>query len=713
MILERFSGARKKERRESAENIAVGFVYINDRGFGFATVPGSAERIRINPEDLGVAFSEDKVKLEMSKAGNGNAPKARVVEVIDRAQREFVGALERSRNNTLRLTSRRINRPHPPFELVRVTKDKRGRITDTSRRSLDELKEEGVPEGHQVVLELVSWKSPNDRPKVRFVRTLGKNATFEGEMRAIPVEHGFSDQFPREVVKEAERIAAEKREITPEDLKEREDLRETLTFTIDPEDAKDFDDAISFKKLRNGNYEIGVHIADPTHYMQPGSAIDTEARRRGTSVYLPGQQVVPMLPEQLSNDLCSLNEGEDKRTFSVLFEINQDGIVQKKKTRIAKTLIHSDKRLTYQDAQAIIDTDTKKTSFIQSLFRRETPDELGVALKTVSALAMAHREKRTGQDIDDSRERDELAFTQNKEGAPTEIRTKERFGTMKVIEECMLLANETVAEHISRSIAKSTGGIGEQFSIFRVHPEPDPEKVAELDAYLADLGLEPARRKHWLTRKPQDITQQDIDRILKDAEGTKDEKRIQKRVFGMMRKALYSVDNIGHFALAMENYAHFTSPIRRYADIILHRILAAHLADDTHISPGEMSRYVDATVGLTHRAYAADDAESDAVRLMQVQYFKDRIGERRRGRIENITESGLHIVDRSTNTYGLLPTRALGANWKFEKDPRRLVNKDNPREQYRLRTDEAVGIRMQAKEVDLAKRHITWDLASK
>ncbi len=662
--------------KESEEDIKdpIGFVTIHPRGFGIATIPGSAEQIRIDQDKLGTAFSGDKVRLKLDSKKRGGVRKGEVVKVEKSIQKKFVGAIEKIQGGQVRISSRRINRAHKDFELV------------------DGLPN-GVKPGSQVMLELVEWKSPNDAPKVRFVQTLGENGTFDAEMRAIPWEYGFADKFPNKVLKEAKQLARDYREITEEDIKEREDFREVTTFTIDPESAKDFDDAISFKKLSNGNYEIGVHIADPTHYIKPGSAIDFDAQKRGTSVYLP-DRVIPMLPEELSNDLCSLNEGEDKRTFSAIFEIRRNGTIVESKTRFANTLINSNKRLTYQEAQKLID---KKTPFtLSALVRGQKKQPLEAELKELWDLTAKHREKRTGQDIDESRDRDELEFQFDKQGRPEQVTTKERFDTMKMIEELMLLANENAAKRMN----------GANTTPYRVHAEPNPEKIEDLRKYLIDIGVKPTWVKAWRPTFFDKITQADIDKLLINVKDTAEEKAIQRKVFGSMKKALYSTDNIGHFSLAMKDYAHFTSPIRRYADFILHRVLKDHLLNGAPITPEESRRYINATVTLTHRSQAADNAEKDAIELMQAELLRKKIGEPRRGRIDNIDSRGLHVIDRSTGTYGLLPARTLGPDWQFKEKPRRFVNTQNKKDVFSLQE----GISITPQKVDLATRKVTWDL---
>ncbi|QSH39430.1 VacB/RNase II family 3'-5' exoribonuclease [Candidatus Kaiserbacteria bacterium] len=687
---------RKKESLENIKN-PTGFVSIDHNGRGFATIPNIAEQIRIKPENLGTAFSGDEVVIRVLPKKRGQQREAVVMGVKKRKQAEFVGAIQERNGSNIRISTRRINREHPPFEIV------------------DGL-HPNVKKGDQVILELIEWNDPKQRPKVRFKRTAGKEGDFDSEAAVIAIEHGFPDRFPTEVLKEAKQISEHsKRMMTPEgeiildEGEEREDFRDRLTFTIDPKSAKDFDDAISFKDLKNGTYEIGVHIADPTHYIQPDSAIDKEARKRGTTVYLP-DRTIPMLPEEISNELCSLNPDEEKRAFSIIFVMDKNGIVKEKKTQVMKTIIKSDKRFTYKGAQDLINNKNTFGGQIKSfLAGTKSTDPLENALKTVWELTAKHRENRTGQGVDESRDRNESKINFDRQGRPQSISKEEKYNTMKMIEELMVLSNNATPEIISKSIANKKKDSPTNFSIYRVQQEPDPEKVAEFDTYLTDLGFPPARKKHWLTRKPQDVTQKDFDEVLINIEGTQQEDFVRREMFGIMYRAMYSSENIGHFALAMTIYAHFTSPIRRYSDFILHRILSLHtISGSEPLTQREAQEYIDLTVKLTHQTIAANNAERDSAKLMQLKIIEDDRNDRRKGKVANIFDYGVFVMDKSTTAYGLIPARNLNKDgWIFKDSPRRFENKTTGEELKVGRN-----VKVKASNVDFAKRRVEWDLVA-
>jgi ribonuclease R len=507
-------------------------------------------------------------------------------------------------------------------------------------------------------------------------------------MQSIVLGHGFSTDFPIEVRREAEEIGAQKQLLFEAASKGRKDLRGEVTFTIDPADAKDLDDSISVKKLREGDIEIGVHIADVSAYVQEGSAIDKEAERRGTSVYLV-DRTIPMLPPVLSNDLCSLNPNEDKLTFSAIFTLSKDGNV--KRRWFGETIINSDRRFTYALAQ-----ETLKAG--KGLFFEE--------LSLANGLAKTLRGKRLlegGLAFD----QDEIGFKLDDRGRPVDVFVKERLDTNLLIEDFMLLANREVAEYVYRLCRKVTGR--DAVFMYRIHDEPYREKIDQLAIFLKAVGYE-------LNVQNGIVSSKSLNELFEKIQGTPEEHMIKIATIRSMAKAVYSTKNVGHFGLAFRYYTHFTSPIRRYPDLLVHRILKRHLdlpatdspwqAGGSPVPQKEYAKYEQLAIHASEREVAAIEAERASVRYKQVEYMREHVGEAFEGIITGVTERGMFVEESKTKAEGLVRISTLTDDY-YEVDTSnyRLIGK-RTKKKYSL--GDRVRVRLAA--ANLEEKTIDWTL---
>ncbi|HLR77346.1 MAG TPA: VacB/RNase II family 3'-5' exoribonuclease, partial [Balneolaceae bacterium] len=512
----------KKGAKIVDKNKVTGRLDISRHGTGYLIAEGFEEDIKIKNKHLGTALPDDIVTVSLrSKKGSGGRPKGKVVNIVERGRNIFAGVLKKQGKQNY------IIEPDPQSAHTNffILPQNTG----------------GAKSGDKVIFELVEWSHPQALPEARITQILGKQGTNEANMLSILAENQISAPFPDEVEEFAEGLETD---IPPAEIERRTDLREEQIFTIDPDDANDFDDAISIKKLKNGNFYLGVHIADVTHYMPRDSVLDQEAKKRGTSTYLV-DRVIPMLPEKLSNEACSLRPDEDSLTFSCFMELTPKGKL--KDYSIEQSVIHSKKRFSYEQAQKILDG--KKSSFAKSI-------------KTAAELAEILVEKRFREGSIQF-ETPEPKFILDAHGKPVDVIVKERTFAHKLIEECMLMANQTVAIHVKklrqRSNKKETKDLFPFF--YRVHAKPDLEKLQNLAETVKPLGINFKPHKN--------ITSSDINTLLNQVEGTAFELTVNDLLLRAMAKAEYSPDNIGHFGLGFSNYAHFTSPIRRYPDVIV------------------------------------------------------------------------------------------------------------------------------------------------
>ena len=561
------------------------------------------EQIFIPERKIGTAMLNDKVKVFMYAHRKGKEPEGEVVEILRRAQDTFVGILEVSDNFAfLNVQSKVLN----------------------SDILIPKAKLKGGKTGQKALVRIIEWKHTMKSPVGEVIDVLGDKGDNDAEMHAILAEYGLPYKYPENVEAAAEKIEAG---ITPQEISKRRDMRSVTTFTIDPRDAKDFDDALSIRKLDNGLWEVGVHIADVTHYVRPGTIIDKEGQERATSVYLV-DRTVPMLPEYLSNGICSLRPDEDKLTYSVIFQLNERAEI--KSYEIAKTVTRSNRRFTYEEAQSVIETG-------EGDYKEE--------ILTLNELAKKLREKRF-QSGAIAFDREEVRFEIDEKGKPLSVYFKVQKDSNKLIEEFMLLANKTVATHIGKP------GKGQKVRtfVYRIHDTPNPEKLENFSAFIKKFGynLKSTGKKTQISSA--------INSLLDEVSGKKEQNLIETLAVRSMAKAIYSTQNIGHYGLAFDYYSHFTSPIRRYPDIMAHRLLEQYDKGGKSANEKETEELCE---HCSYREQLAANAERASIKYKQVEFMAERVGQTFDGVISGITEWGIYVELIENKCEGMIPIRDL------------------------------------------------------
>jgi ribonuclease R len=599
----------------------IGPISMSARGVGYFSIEGIDEDIEIAPPLANTALHNDEVEIELLPAQEGIRQQGKVTEIIKRAKTQFVGTLvaPASQGSTLSNNSQGRTLKTPDFFFLKP--DDRRMYKDIFIHKSNAL---GAKDGDKVLAEMTGWKDPMKGPDGKVLRVLGKKGVHNVEMQAILLEKGFDTDFPQNVEAEAKKIALDFTKTVSEEIKKRRDMRDTLTFTIDPADAKDFDDAISFKQIDGGLYEIGIHIADVSHYVLEGSELDREAIKRGTSVYLV-DRTIPMLPEVFSNDLCSLNPNEDKFTFSAIFITDKNG--QVKERWFGKTVINSDKRFTYEEAQEILDA--KKGLYFEELNK----------LNETAKILKEEKFKNGAIEF----ESDEVKFVLDENGKPISVYRKERKDTHKLVEEYMLLANREVAHFMSLETEKMKG---KGAFVYRIHDLPDKDKIVNLNIFLKALGYD-------LHAEDGEVTASELNTLLKQVEGKPEESLIKTAAIRSMAKAVYSTKNIGHFGLGFEYYTHFTSPIRRYPDVMVHRLLYRFL-EKGRIGQDEIAKYQKLCDDATEKEIAAADAERASIKYKQVEFMLSHVGEEFTGTVSGVSEWGIYIEEEETHAEGMV-----------------------------------------------------------
>ena len=545
----------------------------------------------------------------------------------------------------------------------------------------------GANHGDKVVVKLTDWPDNSKNPFGKIVQILGKPGEHHTEIHSILLEYGLPYEFPKNIEKEASQLPME---IKDTEIKKRRDMRNVLTFTIDPKDAKDFDDALSFTKLENGNYEIGIHIADVSHYVQPKTELDKEAYNRATSVYLV-DRVVPMLPEMLSNGVCSLRPNEEKLTFSAVFKINERSEILDQ--WFGRTVTYSDKRFSYEEAQAIIETQKNIVPENVSLTGEtyEIDEAIVEAILKLDELAKVLRKKRMKAGAI-SFDRVEVKFHLNELLNPTGVYFKEAKDANKLIEEFMLLANRRVAEFIGKGKKANT----DKTFIYRVHDEPDIEKLAALQGIVYKFGY----RMDTQTRQS---TTESLNKLLKDVHGKPEANMVETLAIRSMSKAAYTTMNIGHYGLAFDYYSHFTSPIRRYPDVMTHRLLQHYL--DGGSSP-KADNYEICCKHSSKMEELAAKAERESIKYMQVKYMADHKDEEFTGVISGVTEWGVYVEIISNKCEGMIRIRDIRSDYYIFDEQQFAIVGQSTKKMYQLGDEVLVKV----KYTDLERKHLDFDL---
>ena len=593
---------------------------VRGKGVGFVAHPDFTEDIVIEREALGFALDGDLVEIELKHKIADKRQEGKVLRVVTSAHRELIGTVKERQENgqTMLYVQPDNSRIHiRPLLPNATTNDK----------------------DMKVVIEIESWTNPLLDPLAKIVETIGRAGDHETEMQAIIRSGGFSKAFPESVQEAAHKLYETKEQIFADALKDpkRRDVRNVTTMTIDPADAKDFDDALSCRTLENGNIEIGIHIADVSHYVRDGEPLDQEARERATSVYLV-DRVIPMLPEVLSNDLCSLRPNEDRLAFSAIFELDADAHIQN--AWYGQTVIHSDKRFSYEEAQEVLD---------------KQDGVLLTELNTMMKLGRILRRKRYNNGAI-AFEQPEVKFELDERGAPIRAYTKVRTETMLMIEDFMLLANREVATHINIMAKSKNKNLG---FVYRIHDVPNPDKIEDLATFVHALGYE-------FETKGGLVKANALNQLMKDVEGKPEENLIKTASIRSMAKAIYSTRNIGHFGLAFKFYTHFTSPIRRYPDLMAHRMLRRHL-DGSLISEQETAKYEQMCIKSSQREMEAVSAERDSIKYKQVEFLANRIGEIFEGVITGVTDWGIYVQEKNTLADGMVRLSSIRSDY-FEHE---------------------------------------------
>jgi len=638
---------RGKYKVKSRGGQISGRVELQPQGFGLIISDEIEQPVMVSQRNLNHAMEGDKVRVTLYAHRKKHQFEGEVIEILERAKTTFVGTIERSRNFAFLIPTGKVG-----FDLF-----------------IPNEKLNGAVGGQKAIARITEWPARAKNPFGEVIEVLGNAGENETEMHAILAEYDLPLRFPDNVLKAAERIPLE---IPEEEIANRRDMRDVTTFTIDPVDAKDFDDALSVRKLKDGVWEVGVHIADVSHYVKPNTIIDDEAYARATSVYLV-DRVVPMLPEKLSNGVCSLRPHEDKLCFSAVFKMDDDGDVLKE--WYGRTVIHSNRRFTYEEAQEIIETGE---------------GDLKEDVLSLQALAQKLRQKRF-KEGSIAFDRIEVKFEIDEKGKPLSVFFKESKDSNKLIEEFMLLANKKVAEHIG----KVKGSKQAKTFVYRIHDKPDPEKLDNFNHFIKRFGYD-------IQTHSSKAVSNSMNALMEKVRGRSEQNVVETLAIRSMAKAEYSTRNIGHYGLGFEFYTHFTSPIRRYPDVMVHRLLERYLDDGRSANAQKFEDYCKHSSEMESRAA---NAERSSIKYKQVEFMQDKVGQEFPGVISGITDWGLY-VELENKCEGMVPMRELDDDfYTFDEKNYCLVGNHSKRT-YQL----GENVWVEIIRADLAKKQLDFKL---
>jgi len=642
----------------------IGTVDMASRGNAYIVCDDLEDDVFIAANKMQKALHGDTVELYVYNRKKNGKQEGEITQIIKRSRTDYVGIVQLNEK----------------FAFV---------VPDSNKMPVDVFvplsKTLKAEDGDKVLVSLEEWPDKAECPNGKIIKILGKPGDHNTEIHSILAEYGLPYEFPTEVETFANNIDTS---ITEGEISKRRDMRSTLTFTIDPKDAKDFDDALSFKQLPNGNFEIGIHIADVSHYLQEGTVLDDEAYERATSVYLV-DRVVPMLPEVLSNNACSLRPNEEKYTFSAVFEINNKALIENQ--WFGRTVTYSDARFAYEEAQHIIETEAceipEEISITGEAYTADTA--IKEAILKLDELAKIMRQKRM-KDGAISFDKAEVKFNLDEANNPVGVFFKTSKDANKLIEEFMLLANRKVSEFIGKQSPQKT-------FIYRTHDEPDDQKLAGLQRIVSQFG-------HQLNFKNRETTTQSLNTLLKNVKGTKEQNLVDTLTIRCMSKAAYSTKNIGHYGLAFDYYSHFTSPIRRYPDVMAHRLLQHYLDGNKTTNEGV---YEEKCKHASNMEYLATKAERDSIKYMQVKYMQDHKEDTFLGVISGVTEWGMYVEIIENKCEGMIRIRDIkGDFYRFDAEEFALIG-EKTKTKYQLGDE----IEVRVKQADLVKKHLDFSLA--
>ncbi|MBC3845776.1 ribonuclease R [Winogradskyella echinorum] len=646
----------------------TGILDLGSKGNGYIISDDFEDDIFIASNNINKALNGDEVEFYAYKRKHRGKQEGEITNIIKRAKTEYVGTIQ----------------IHDKKNFAFVVPDSPKMYTDIF---VPINKINKAEDGDKVLVSLEDWPEKADSPNGKVIQVLGKPGEHGTEINSIMAEYGLPLEFPHEVEAYANNLDIS---IKPEEIAKRRDMRKDLTFTIDPKDAKDFDDALSFTVLDNGLYEIGIHIADVSHYVQPGTVLDDEAYERATSIYLV-DRVVPMLPERLSNGACSLRPHEEKYTFSAVFQMNDKCEI--KDQWFGRTVTYSDARFAYEEAQAVIESKTNDIPQEVSLTGKpyKTDQAIADAILKMDELAKKMRSQRMREGAI-SFDKVEVKFNLDEEANPVGVFFKTSKDANKLIEEFMLLANRKVSEFVGKMKPQKT-------FVYRVHDEPDESKLAQLQTVVGRFG-------HKLNFKDKGSVASSLNKLLTDVVGKKEQNLVDTLTIRTMSKAEYTTHNIGHYGLAFDYYSHFTSPIRRYPDVMAHRLLQQYLDGEKSASE---EIYEDKCKHSSNMEYLATKAERDSIKYMQIRFMQDHQDEEFLGVISGVTDWGIYVEIISNKCEGMVSVRDMkDDHYYFDQDQYAMVGKKTDTV-YQL-GDEVV---VKVKNTDLVKKHLDFYMVGK